>query len=92
MTGSPPVGHVVPPVIGPEPIPESYRRLFDALLRAADDSALALLECRDVVTGTPRYVICAVLHDDDEVVMIPFGHLCADPHEAYLPPGAAATR
>ena len=87
MIGSPPVEREPDPAA----IPEPYRRMFDALLRAADDSARALLECRDVETGTGRYVICAVNHDEDEVVMIPFGHLCADPHEAYLPPGAATT-
>jgi hypothetical protein len=68
-------------------IPEAYKANFETLLRAAGDDHLALLECRDAVTGQPRYVICAVGYDGEEFLMTPFGHLHdGDPFEAYLPP------
>jgi len=68
-------------------IPEPYRRNFDTLLRAAVDGNLALLECRDAVSGVPRYVLCAVGHDGGAFLMTPFGHLHdGNPYDAYLPP------
>jgi hypothetical protein len=70
-------------------IPDPYRRNFETLLRAATDNALALLECRDVATGEPRYVLCAVGREGGGYVMTPFGHLCdRNPYEVYRPPGA----
>jgi len=70
-------------------IPDPYRRNFETLLRAADDKALALMECRDTATGVTRYVICAVGFDGDAYLMTPFGHLCdGNPYEVYVPPGA----
>ncbi|WP_041559089.1 DUF6117 family protein [Novosphingobium sp. PP1Y] len=68
-------------------IPEPYRRNFETLLRAAADGNLALLECRDALTGVPRYVVTAVGRDGDDFVMTPFGHLHdGNPFDAYLPP------
>lgn len=68
-------------------IPEPYRRNFQTLLDAAADGNLALMECSDKASGTPRYVICAVGRMDGDYVMTPFGHLHeANPYEAYLPP------
>lgn len=68
-------------------IPDPYARNFETLLRAAADGNLALMECRDAVTGAPRYVICAVGRDDGDYVMTPFGHLHdGNPYDAYLPP------
>ena len=75
-------------------IPDAFRRNFETLLRAAADGNLALLECRDAVTGAPRYVICAVSYDG-EFSLTPFGHLHeGDPYAAYLafkPRGAEVT-
>ena len=68
-------------------IPNPVRRNFETLLRAAADGNLALVECRDASSGEPRYVICAVAHDDDAYALTPFGHLHAgNPYEAYVPP------
>ncbi|AMK25779.1 MULTISPECIES: DUF6117 family protein [Sphingobium] len=68
-------------------IPDSYRRNFQTLLRAAADGNLALLECTDAATGEPRYVICAVGRDRGDYIMTPFGHLNdGDPFAAYIPP------
>jgi hypothetical protein len=67
-------------------IPETYRRNFDTLLRAAADGNLALMECTDAVSRVPRYVLCAVDPDGDDYVMTPFGHLHGNPFEAHRPP------
>ena len=68
-------------------IPDAYRTNFDTLLRAARGGDLALLECADAVTGTPRYVLCGVGRDGDDCVMTPFGHLAdGNPFELYVPP------
>lgn len=70
-------------------IPESYRRNFQTLLRAAADGNLALMECTDAETGVPRYVLTAVGRIDGDFAMTPFGHLHdGNPYEAYLPPDA----
>lgn len=59
-------------------IPSYARTNFQTLLRAAGDGNLALMECLDAVTGSPRYVICAVGRDDGDYVFTPFGHLADD--------------
>ena len=69
------------------PIPDHAKANFATLLRAAEDGNLALMECADVATGAPRYVICAVGRDGGNYVFTPFGHLApCDPYEAYQPP------
>ena len=73
------------------PIPDHAKANFATLLRAAEDGNLALMECADLATGAPRYVICAVGHDGGEYVFTPFGHLApGDPYEAYQPPEPSA--
>ena len=68
-------------------IPDHARANFETLLRAAADGALALVECADAASGEPRYVLCAIRRDGDELVMAPFGHLAPEnPFEAYRPP------
>jgi hypothetical protein len=70
-------------------IPDYARTNFDTLLRAAGDGNLALMECLDVVTRQPRYVLCAVGRSDGDYVFTPFGHLAeGNPYDAYLPPDA----
>ena len=64
---------------------------FQTLLRAAADGQLALLECKDAVTGEYRAVICAVGSDNGDCVLTPFGHLSVtNPFEAYIPPDASS--
>lgn len=66
---------------------DAFRRNFSTLLRAAESGDLALVECTDVETGEPRYVICAVGRKDGDYVITPFGHLHdGNPFEAYRPP------
>lgn len=68
-------------------IPDHARANFETLLRAAADGNLALMECIDAATGIPRYVICAVGRDGEDLVFTPFGHLAeGNPYEAYVPP------
>ena len=69
-------------------IPESYAKNFETLIRAAKDDRLALISALDKTTGEPRFVIVAVSdtdHDDD-VDLVPFGHLSSDPYGEYDPP------
>ena len=71
-------------------IPDHARANFQTLLRAAESGDLALMECADVATGEPRYVICAVGRDGGEHVFTPFGHLAdGNPYDAYLPPNTS---
>ena len=71
-------------------IPDHARANFQTLLRAANSGDLALMECTDVATGEPRYVICAVGRDGGEHVFTPFGHLAdGNPYDAYLPPNTS---
>ena len=66
--------------------PSHARTNFQTLLRGGRRQS-ALMECLDAVTGTPRYVICAVGRDDGDYVFTPFGHLAdGNPYDAYLPP------
>ena len=68
-------------------IPDHARANFETLQRAAADGNLALMECVDAATGTPRYVICAAGRDGEDFVFTPFGHLAeGNPYEAYVPP------
>jgi Family of unknown function (DUF6117) len=74
-------------------IPEYVRTNFNTPLRAADDGNLVLLECTDVATGEPRYVITAMAWDGTHYVMAPFGHLHhGDPWEAWSLLWAPAAR
>ena len=67
-------------------IPDAFRRHFSTLLCAAGSGDLALVECTDVETGEPRYVICAVGREGSDYVITPFGHLHdGNPFEAYRP-------
>lgn len=71
-------------------IPDHARTNFETLLRAASDGNLALIECLDIATAEPRYVICAVGRDGSDYVFTPFGHLAdGNPYDAYLPPDPA---
>jgi hypothetical protein len=68
-------------------IPDHHLKNFQTLMRAAEDGNLALMECRDAVTGEKRFVLCGVGRDGNDYVMTPFGHLAeGNPFEAYVPP------
>lgn len=68
-------------------IPDSARVNFETLLRAAKNGDLALMECTDAASGSPRYVICAVGRAEGDYLFTPFGHLAeGNPYEAYVPP------
>jgi hypothetical protein len=68
-------------------IPDHARANFQALLRAAADGNLALIECADATTGEALYVICAVGRDSVDFMFMPFGHLAnGNPYDAYGPP------
>lgn len=68
-------------------IHDHARANFQTLLSAAASGDLALMECADVATGAPRYVIVAVGRDKEAFAFTPFGHLAeGNPYEAYRPP------
>lgn len=69
-------------------IPQFARDNFNTLLHAAENGQLALMECKDAMSGQPRYVICAVNRDADDFAFVPFGHLESEmnPYDRYLPP------
>lgn len=68
-------------------IPDHHRTNFETLLRAAKGDNLALMECVDIVSGEPRYVVCAVGHSGEDYLFTPFGHLHeGDPFAAYVQP------
>lgn len=68
-------------------IPDHARINFETLVKAAKAGDLALMECTEVASGEPRYVLCAVGRDGDDYVMAPFGHLApGNPYETYIPP------
>jgi len=68
-------------------IPDHAKANFHTLLRAAADGNLALMECLDIRTSEPRYVLCAVGHDGTDHVFTRFGHLAdGNPYDAYAPP------
>lgn len=71
-------------------IPKGVRANFQTLLSAAENGALALMECQDADTNEPRYVICAVNRGAGTYQMVPFGHMVGarNPYEAYIPPEA----
>jgi Family of unknown function (DUF6117) len=68
-----------------------HLRNFTVLLQAARNGDLALLECKERSTGLIRHVIVAINRDRDGngYLVMPFGHLCDDPYEHYLPPDPA---
>jgi hypothetical protein len=71
-------------------IPEDYRAKFQALLAAAADDWLCLVECVDTANGEPRYVLCAVRGDGAAFIVEPFGHLAeGNPYDLNLPPDRA---
>jgi len=69
-------------------IPKGVRDNYTTMLAAAASGDLALLECKDAITGVPRYVICAVNTKEDEFLFVPFGHMESEmnPYDRYLPP------
>lgn len=68
-------------------IPDYARANFETLLRAAQNGDLALMECTDSASGSPRYVMCAVGRTEGDTHFTPFGHLAeGNPYEAYVPP------
>ncbi len=69
-------------------IPDHFRANFETMLSAARAENLCLVECKDALSGEPRYVICAVSVLEGEFTFVPFGHLAqGNPFEAYIPPG-----
>jgi len=70
-------------------IPDYMKKNFNTLVRAAKDDNLSLLECTCATTGEVRYVVTAIVYDDEteEYIMTPFGHMSNEnPYEAYTPP------
>ena len=69
-------------------IPKHIRDNYTTMLAAAASGDLALLECKDAITGEPRYVVCAVNTKEGDYLFVPFGHMESEmnPYDRYLPP------
>jgi hypothetical protein len=68
-------------------IPQHHKDNFNTLLRAFEDGTACLLECHELATGKPVYVICAVNRRGEEFEMLPFATLFNDnPYELLSPP------
>jgi hypothetical protein len=68
-------------------IPNPYRENFNTLHRAFDDDAACLLECDDLATGKPAYVICAVNRRGPDYELVPFARLFdGNPYDQLSPP------
>ena len=69
-------------------IPDHMKDRFETLKRACIDGNLALLECQDVKTCEPRYVLCAINRHRGEMLFAPLAHMTPDdnPYGAYTPP------
>lgn len=68
-------------------IAPGYKANFETLLKAARNSDLALVECKDVVTGKPVITICAIGFDNGEYVMSPLAKMFdGSPYEELVPP------
>jgi hypothetical protein len=72
-------------------IPQAHQDNFNTLLQAFDDGAACLLECHELATGKPVYVICAVNRHGPDYELVPFARLFDDnPYELLAPPGEIA--
>lgn len=68
-------------------IPQPHRDNFNTLHQAFQDGAACLLECHELATGKPIYVICAVNRRGEEFELVPFATLFNDnPYELLSPP------
>ncbi|MBA4062579.1 MAG: hypothetical protein C0501_02510 [Isosphaera sp.] len=68
-------------------IPQPHKDNFNTLHRAFDDGAACLLECQELATGKPVYVICAVNRRGEEFELVPFATLFSDnPYDLLSPP------
>ena len=68
-------------------ISEGHRANYQTLLRAAADGNLALMECRDRLTGQPITVLCAVQTDGEDIEFVPFAKLFdGNPYDEVDPP------
>lgn len=56
-------------------IPEGYKANFNTLLSAATRGRLAVVECRDRVSGKLVQVVCATNYVDGEYEMVPLAKL-----------------
>ena len=68
---------------------ENDQANFQTLLRAALNGDLALVQCKDALTGEYRAVIAIVTFnkENEEYEIIPFGHLATgNPYEQYVAP------
>jgi Family of unknown function (DUF6117) len=69
------------------PISKGDRRNFQTILEAARRGDLALLECVDTESGTPRSVVCAVNRRDQEFEFVQLAKLFhGNPYNELEPP------
>jgi hypothetical protein len=60
---------------------------FSTIQLAAENDALALMECTDKATGKPVATVCAVHMEDGQYVFSPLAKLFdGNPYEELLPP------
>lgn len=69
-------------------IPQHHIQWFETLKAACRNDDLALISCRDMVTGEPRSVIAILQKDGEDFAFTPLGNLATtdNPFDAYIPP------
>jgi hypothetical protein len=68
-------------------IPQPHRDNFNTLNQVFSDGAACLLECQELATGRPVYVICAVNRRGTDYELVPFATLFdGNPYELLSPP------
>lgn len=69
-------------------IPRGHKSNFNALLRAAKNGDLALLECYDAKTNTPVFTICMANRGADRsITFVPVAKMFdGNPYDELMPP------
>lgn len=68
-------------------IQDHYREAFYILELAGSNGSLALLACKNAVTGEPVIAVCSVRLEKDKYLFTPLAKLFnGDPFEELIPP------
>ena len=71
----------------PDALNDHYKTNFDTLVTAVSNGDVALLSCRDAKTNELRAVVCAVMTDGADKILVPLATLCdGNPYDELSPP------
>lgn len=69
-------------------IKDGYRKNLQALIRAAQNGDLALVECQEKLTGRTVIAVAAIWRDGEEFIISPLAKMFdGNPYEELDPPG-----